>query len=240
MSSRKELLPGQKFNFWTVVSYEGGSRYRFRCECGNEKCLKYFHIVSNNSKSCGCYVHTTVNHNFKDHTGQIIGDYRVLNKEEPTTTPGGQKKTTWKVQCTYCHRIKKLAATNLNANKGITCYCQRREKAEQNVTSFWKMFVQSYKDGARTREIKWKLTDEEVKHIATQNCHYCQAIPSPRKAYHRSYCVVDVNGIDRVDNLKGYEIDNVVPCCYTCNRMKTDMNVDDFISHITRISQNKS
>ena len=37
------------------------------------------------------------------------------------------------------------------------------------------------------------------------------------------------NGIDRVDNEKGYEEGNVVPCCKICNVAKHDMEQKDFI-----------
>jgi len=40
------------------------------------------------------------------------------------------------------------------------------------------------------------------------------------------YCFDDLNptgtGLDRKDNDKGYLIDNVVSCCCTCNRMRSD------------------
>jgi hypothetical protein len=32
--------------------------------------------------------------------------------------------------------------------------------------------------------------------------------------------VIEYNGIDRVDNEKGYLVENCVPCCFTCNSLK--------------------
>jgi hypothetical protein len=37
------------------------------------------------------------------------------------------------------------------------------------------------------------------------------------------------NGIDRVDNTKGYSVDNCVPCCRRCNVAKADMTPDQFL-----------
>lgn len=42
------------------------------------------------------------------------------------------------------------------------------------------------------------------------------------------------NGIDRVDNFKGYTLENSVPCCTICNRAKSNMLYDDFMSYIQR------
>ena len=46
-------------------------------------------------------------------------------------------------------------------------------------------------------------------------------------------------GIDRVDNARGYEKDNVVPCCETCNTAKRTMSVDELLEWVTRV-YNKS
>jgi len=43
------------------------------------------------------------------------------------------------------------------------------------------------------------------------------------------------NGLDRADNSKGYELDNVVPCCGRCNRAKNAYNRDDFLLWIEKV-----
>jgi hypothetical protein len=43
------------------------------------------------------------------------------------------------------------------------------------------------------------------------------------------------NGIDRVDNKKGYTEENCVSCCGLCNRMKMKMGLSDFAKHIQKI-----
>jgi hypothetical protein len=45
------------------------------------------------------------------------------------------------------------------------------------------------------------------------------------------------NGIDRVDNAKGYEVDNCVSCCKICNFMKGTDEITEFMSRLQRISQ---
>lgn len=44
-------------------------------------------------------------------------------------------------------------------------------------------------------------------------------------------------GIDRLDNQKGYEIENCIPCCYVCNKAKGNRNQKEFIEHCKVISQ---
>jgi hypothetical protein len=43
------------------------------------------------------------------------------------------------------------------------------------------------------------------------------------------------NGLDRVDNNRGYEKDNIVPCCETCNKAKLQMSLGEFLNWIKRV-----
>ena len=43
------------------------------------------------------------------------------------------------------------------------------------------------------------------------------------------------NGVDRVDNERGYSLENCVPCCKFCNRMKRDLGKKEFLEHIKNI-----
>jgi 5-methylcytosine-specific restriction endonuclease McrA len=45
--------------------------------------------------------------------------------------------------------------------------------------------------------------------------------------------------IDRIDNNKGYEIENVTSCCKRCNNAKGQSSVDEFLDWIKQISKNK-
>jgi predicted metal-binding protein len=83
-----------------------------------------------------------------------------------------------------------------------------------------------YKKGAARRGIVFDISyDDFVKNI-TRNCQYCNA--SPPEDCKR-------NGLDRVNNSEGYELNNIVPCCFKCNQMKGKLSVEEFIDHIRRI-----
>ncbi len=46
------------------------------------------------------------------------------------------------------------------------------------------------------------------------------------------YCGIEIKtiGLDRMDNNKGYLIDNIVPCCTRCNLSKYKANTAEFIA----------
>ena len=85
------------------------------------------------------------------------------------------------------------------------------------------------------RGIEWGMTTEQVQRLTKQNCFYCGHPPSHSKKHPNYNGEYVYNGLDRVDNNKGYMPGNVVPCCRVCNRMKGTMGVEDFVDHIERI-----
>ena len=61
---------------------------------------------------------------------------------------------------------------------------------------------------ATKRGISWNLSfDTYLGLIAAKQCHYCDGALSPT-----------CTGLDRIDNARGYEVGNVLPCCGDCNR----------------------
>jgi len=93
-----------------------------------------------------------------------------------------------------------------------------------------------YRRVARKRGLTWNLTMEEFIRLTKGSCAYCGIEPSqmfkPNHASNGSYIY---NGIDRRDNERGYEPDNVVSCCTTCNVAKRSMTVEQFRTWIRRV-----
>jgi len=81
------------------------------------------------------------------------------------------------------------------------------------------------RSGARARNYSFLLSlDDYIKNFWHKPCNYCGKL--------------NQDGIDRVDNSKGYESKNCVPCCSLCNTMKLNRSVSDFLSHIQKIINN--
>lgn len=85
-----------------------------------------------------------------------------------------------------------------------------------------------YRKGARRRNYTYELSFQETIDLTSQNCYYCGIAPYKiidRDDYFGSYTY---NGIDRIDNSKGYSVENCVPCCFVCNRAKGIMTQEQF------------
>jgi len=52
-----------------------------------------------------------------------------------------------------------------------------------------------------------------------------------------SYCGGEIKtiGLDRVNSKVGYEIDNIVPCCFDCNRLKSNRVLEEWLSKMEKI-----
>lgn len=100
-----------------------------------------------------------------------------------------------------------------------------------------------YKRHAKQKSRDFLLTKEQFKDITSKSCSYCGAPPhTTMYSRHKRmseegklYSQYIYTGIDRVDNSQGYTLDNCVPCCVICNRMKLTLSREDFINHITQI-----
>ena len=66
------------------------------------------------------------------------------------------------------------------------------------------------------------ITIEKFREIISKKCFYCGEDERPR-------------GIDRLDNNKGYLVENSAPCCKLCNFMKKALTEKEFLSHINKI-----
>ena len=79
----------------------------------------------------------------------------------------------------------------------------------------------SLKSRAKKRKIPVTISFEYFKHLKLSDCHYC-GVSSMLLQF---YCeVMNIRtpwmSIDRKDNELPYSPDNVVPCCFLCNKIK--------------------
>jgi len=91
-----------------------------------------------------------------------------------------------------------------------------------------------YKHTAKARNITFQLTFDEFLKLVLAPCYLCGSVKLGRTSYSSdSKKGADTptfkhNGIDRVNSTKGYVKKNVKPCCWKCNRMKSDLSIRGF------------
>lgn len=144
------------------------------------------------------------------------------------------KKNNWDyivlAKCKNCGSIFKISWNNFRASSRKNCksciHCMGKmmEDSRTKETGFTKherLRFATIKNGAKQRNLEFKLSDNELKTLMCEKCRYCGK--------------EHADGIDRIDSSKGYTIDNVVPCCAICNRMKSNYPFDLFKSQVEKI-----
>lgn len=100
-----------------------------------------------------------------------------------------------------------------------------------------------YIRNAGLRKLEFDLTDKQLHKLFSSRCAYCGDTPSKiAKFTYRNYSPEGIlnsqylyNGIDRINNSKGYIMKNCVTCCEKCNRMKFAYAEKEFLKHIEKI-----
>ncbi len=139
-----------------------------------------------------------------------------------------------------CGSERLISKTNLKKckTKSGNCMCSKNRTKTKlpSGESSCKLLYKAYENNAKKRNIAFKISLNDFKQITKKDCDYCGIEPSNKYIQtQRSNGYYVYNGIDRVDNKKGYILENCVPCCETCNRAKLQMTKKQFIDWIYRV-----
>lgn len=146
-----------------------------------------------------------------------------------------------RVKCEYCNKERSVEMWALYRNKKSTfnktgetpcskCFLSKVNIGFNNPNrKHIDQRYPEYKTNAKRRGINFYLTSEQFAEIVNCPCHYCDGFSVDRNIKSRG------NGIDRKNSNMGYEKDNCVPCCSTCNFIKNNMGYGDFIKYIKQV-----
>jgi hypothetical protein len=149
-----------------------------------------------------------------------------------------KNKTYWNFKC-KCGNIIVRSIDSVKHGNCKSCGCfslRKRSLIENNSLSFTNLYHR-YKTSSKQRKIEFNLSKDEFKKFTSSNCYYCGIAPlqvGRRKIKDNVYLY---NGIDRLDNNKGYLFNNVKPCCFICNRAKRDLTLESFLQYLDRIKK---
>ena len=179
-----------------------------------------------------------VAHNRLKLVGKQFGRLLVIRDVGNRIDSRGEKESMWECQCD-CGNIKTIMGANLRSGDAISCGCYNKERtAAMNRISPSEFRVNrvfsSYRQAAHEKNREFELTKKDVEKLIDLDCYYCGCSPSNTHVCHGHK--ITYQGIDRLNNAKGYVPDNVVPCCIVCNKMKKALSHDGFLLHIHRIA----
>jgi hypothetical protein len=92
---------------------------------------------------------------------------------------------------------------------------KKLETPEEREARLVKGRAYDQQEHVNRRGKNWNLTFDEYVNLIGKRCNYCDdEFNTPS---------ITGIGLDRLDNNKGYEINNVVSCCTTCNTIRSDL-----------------
>lgn len=181
--------------------------------------------------------------------GENIGELTFVREADPYVW-GDREYRRGIFICGGCD--KEFEASLSNVRTGNTTRCResankllRLPEGEATVRDLYG----TYKWGAKRRDIEFDLDYETFRRLTQQPCTYCGQEPA---SVHRSNFEerererergtngsYTYNGVDRVDNDKGYCCENCITCCKQCNFSKSQLTVEEFLSWVEQVTDHQ-
>jgi len=132
---RIELKPGDKYNYWTVISLsdftnkKGDTYYKCQCDCGTVKDVISRHLRNGGSKSCGCFVKETMAKLKRiDIEGIKFGKLTPLKRVHHNNS---KHLNHWLCKCDCGNEVVASTAA-LRSGKHLSCGCIRKGEENHN------------------------------------------------------------------------------------------------------------
>lgn len=215
-------LTKYKFNKLTPLKLVGKNIrgipiWECSCDCGNIKNILRSSLISNSTKSCGCLVKKPEGLKEKRTT------HRCLNCETDFFVRPSRLKRSNYVFCSMSCKVEYFN-TNKEANP---CYKHRSDEKR-----FFDEKATRLKTAARKRKLYHdpKIDGSVLHNLWIQQgglCYYSKV-----KMSLSSDDKLKLVSIDRINNSRGYEIDNIVLCSYIFNSFKFSFSMIEIFNLI--------
>jgi hypothetical protein len=161
-------------------------------------------------------------------SGKQFGEWTVLGLAFDKKY---DQHTYWYVKCS-CGEIDHTRADSLKSLTSKKCKkCKHKTQHKEDFAL--NTIYHNYKKSALKRNLSFNLSKDAFRALLAQSCHFCGTQPFAVWKYAAQ--PLTYNGVDRVDNSKGYDEGNCVSCCKTCNLAKSTMSVSEFLGWIDRV-----
>ena len=143
------------------------------------------------------------------------------------------------VQCECGGEPKTVAYDSLVRGKTKSCGCIRREMHCRNIIPFFGL-RQIVLSRYRRSKHGWQLADSLFDTLMQTGCYYCGTFQSSLQTAKWTTAVYAHGEICCKDNLKGFVLDNVLPCCKTCLAMRAKMSHEQFMEFLQKAGNHQT
>lgn len=231
---------GQKFFNLTILNKSKDKRgnkflWHVLCDCGNVSLGIPYNIKTGRHKTCGQCSRPKQSKDWSNIRFYSITFIKPHKKNK-------NEQIVWEAICD-CGKI----IYTIPSNYTKSCGCLAKPASRERCAALGKAGRKYHPMISSARHL-WRpykkdsdLDFDTFYKLSQLNCFYCGSFPG-NKYNHKDNMgriypdgLFIYNGLDRVDSNKGHNIDNVVTCCYDCNKSKMDKSVNEFLLHINRV-----
>jgi hypothetical protein len=226
-----EEIPG------TRIRENNRSYAMYKCCCGNT----FRRMLGKSNLSCGCdlYKLSKPYYDYKDNYEKDMGLVLVGVKYEE------ERRI---IATLICHCGSQFETRFRNIKNGHTRSCGNCLKKWEHAPYYGKIDKnpsdEKIKKAIRIIRAKtqrdMEISDKDIKEIIFENCHWLGIGPSKlfftRKGGETPFYI---NGIDRIDNDKGYVKNNCVPCSTKANFLKGTFSEKEFLELIKQVYEHR-
>lgn len=203
-----------------------------------------------------------VRNDINNYIGQRFGTVVVTRLVGRKYRPNGTAYLVFEIRCD-CGTVREVSSQRFRKQDQIkSCGClnftgphgnTKLTPAEASIRGIANRYARSAED----RGIEWALSIDAVRSLIFRSCHWCGVPPNTkfnryitkdgtRRSDGKKILTdankaawITMNGIDRINNSKGYLASNVVPCCEHCNRAKRDLPIEVWSAWLKRITEHQ-
>ncbi len=234
-------LTGQRFGKLlvcekTLIKAKNHLRhYICKCDCGNYSIVKSNHLITGETKSCGCKKSIGVKYT-KVQVGDVFERLTVVERIDKRSRKNGNY---WYKCICVCGNIVEVAGANLTAGRNKSCACLKNELSGIRLSGennpLWAGGITP-----ENQKIRQQVTKSGFRKnvLARDNytCQKCNQIGGKLNAHHIA------NFADNPE--ERFSVDNGITLCVTChkefhhhygNRNNTPEQLDIFLKGIENV-----
>ena len=118
------------------------------------------------------------------------------------------------------HIIALREKHDMTITSDVSTLQEKQEKITISVPELWRCVQKN----AYSRALLFTISEMDFDRLVIQPCYYCGFQSVSR-----------LNGIDRIDNNKGYILQNCITCCKMCNLFKNMLHPIEFLDKVNAI-----
>ena len=207
---------------------------KIKCYCGNTFYARPRDVFSNNTRSCGCYSKIKIAKRFRrDITNEKFGKLTAI---KPIKSDKNHR-IIWLFRCD-CGVEKKMPLSYVSSKKGIrSCGCSKNKPSVrwsgygEISGTYWSYVKRNSK--TRSRNIDFNITIQDAWGLFLKQNRRCALtgvkINFIRQYAHKKNGEEQTASLDRINNFKGYTMDNIQWVHKIVNKMKMNLDEKDFL-----------